>query len=65
MFVRFIFLDAPNKIFTTWIYGCIDENTKTVVDYQVRGIQVSEEECEVTKEDILTVIKEYPENKLW
>lgn len=65
MFIYFVFLDAPNKIFNTWIYSYIDENTKTVVDYQVRGVKASEEDSEFTKEEILSIIKEHPENKLW
>lgn len=59
------FLDAPNKIFKTWIYSDVDENTETVVDYQVRGVGVSEEDSQFTKDDILSIIKEHPENKLW
>ena len=65
MFIYFIFLDAPNKIFETWIYSDVDENTETVVDYQVRGVRVSEEDSQFTKDDILSIIKEHPENKLW
>ena len=65
MFIYFIFLDAPNKIFKTWIYSDVDENTETVVDYQVRGVGVSEEDSQFTKDDILSIIKEHPENKLW
>ena len=65
MFIYFIFLDAPNKIFETWIYSDVDENTDTVVDYQVRGVGVSEEDSQFTKDDILSIMKEHPENKLW
>ena len=65
MFIYFIFLDAPNKIFNTWIYSYVDENTETVVDYQVRGVKIIEENAEFTKEEILSIIKEHPENKLW
>lgn len=65
MFVYFIFLDAPNKIFDTWVYSYVDEDTETVVDYQVRGVQIIEEDAGFTKEEILSIIKEHPENKLW
>ena len=65
LFIYFIFLDAPNKIFNTWIYSHVDENTETVVDYQVRGVKIIEEDSEFTKEEILSIIKEHPENKLW
>lgn len=64
MFIYFVFLDAPNKIFNAWIYSCVTEEN-TVVDYQVRAVDISEEEAELTKEGILSIIKEHPENKLW
>lgn len=65
MFVYFVFLDAPNKIFNTWIYSYVDENTETVVDYQVRGVKIIEENSEFTKEEIMSIIEGHPENKLW
>ena len=65
MFIYFVFLDAPNKIFNTWIYSYVDENTETVVDYQVRGVKIIEEDSEFTKEEIVSIIEEHPENKLW
>lgn len=65
MFVYFVFLDAPNKIFNTWIYSYVDENTETVVDYQVRGMKIIEENSEFTKEEIMSIIEGHPENKLW
>jgi hypothetical protein len=65
LFIYFIFLDVPNKIFNTWIYSYVDENTETVVDYQVRGVKIIEEDSEFTKEEIVSIIEEHPENKLW
>ena len=38
---------------------------QSVVDYQVRGVGVSEEDSQFTKDDILSIMKEHPENKLW
>ena len=65
MFIYFVFLDAPNKIFNTWIYSYVDEDTETIVDYQVRGMKMLEGDPELTKEEILSFIEEHPENKLW
>lgn len=66
MFVSIIFLEAPNKIFDVVIYSDVDEDTETIVDYHVRGVIPREdEESGLTKNDILTIIKEHPENKLW
>lgn len=66
MFVSIVFLEAPNKIFDVGIYSDVDKDTETVVDYHVLGIIPREdEESGLTKNDILTIIKEHPENKLW
>lgn len=65
MFILFTFLDAPNVIFNTWIYSDIDEETETVVDYYIRRVDIESDDSGITKEDILSIIKEHPENKLW
>lgn len=66
MFVTIIFLEAPNKIFDAAIYSTVNKNTKTVIDYRVIGIRALKDvESGLTKNDILTIIKEHPENKLW
>lgn len=66
MFISIIFLEAPNKIFDISVYSSVDVDTRTVVDYHVRSVIPREhEESGLTKNDILTIIKEHPENKLW
>lgn len=66
MFVSIIFLDNPNIIFDAWIYSQVDETTKKVSNYQVKGLRPrTDQYLEMTKEDIHAIIKEHPENKLW
>jgi len=66
LFVSVLFLDDPNTIFDAWIYSDVDETTRKVVNYQVKGLKAREDErSEMTKEEIMTIIKEHPENKLW
>lgn len=65
MFVSIVFLNAPNVIFETHIYSGVDEDTEEITDYEVRGLRVSDRETGWTKEDLLTLLKEHPENKLW
>ena len=64
-FIYIVFLDNPDYIFAAWVYSNVDEKTKNVLDYSVRKIKIDEENSELTKEDILEVIEEHPENKLW
>lgn len=63
MQIYFIFLDAPHKVFDAWVYSVIEENR--VVDYQIRDLRVCEKDIELTREEILSIVKEHPENKLW
>lgn len=66
LFVSVLFLDNPNTIFDVWIYSDVDETTRKVVNYQVKGLKTREDEhSEMTKEEIIAIIKEHPENRLW
>lgn len=66
LFVSVLFLDNPNTIFDVWIYSDVDETTRKVVNYQVKGLKAREDEhSEMTKEEIMAIIKEHPENRLW
>lgn len=66
LFVSILFLDEPNTIFDAWIYSDVDETTRVVTDYRVKGFKARKDEySEMMKDDVLATIKEHPENKLW
>lgn len=66
LFVSILFLDEPNTIFDAWIYSDVDETTRVVTDYRVKGFKARKDEySEMMKDDVLAIIKEHPENKLW
>lgn len=65
MFILFNFLDVPNIMFDVWIYSFVDEDTETIVDYEVRHVGIHCVDFMITKEYILSTIEEHPENKLW
>lgn len=66
MFLCVVFLDEPNTLFDAWVYSDVDEDTNTVVDYRVKRFSPREDtSLGMTKDDILAIIKEHPENKLW
>ena len=66
LFVSVVFLDDPNTIFDAWIYSDVNETTRKITNYQVKGLKAREDEhSEMTKEEIMAIIKEHPENKLW
>lgn len=58
------FLDNPKPIFEAWVYSEVDAADR-VVGYEVRGLSLSEQETDFTKEHILRTVQEHPELKLW
>lgn len=66
LFIEFIFVDKPEKIFSVWVYSDVDEQKKKVVGYSVRSIGLEQEESGFTsKQQIMDLLKEHPEYKLW
>lgn len=65
LYVYIVFIDAPDKVFTTNIYSDVDEVSGVITGYEVRTLRLHEEESGLTKKMILELIKEHPENKLW
>jgi hypothetical protein len=47
------------------VYSSVDEEAKKVVGYDVRSVNHDDGKSEVTKEDVLRILKEHPENKVW
>ena len=65
LFIRIVFVDYPEDIFSSWVYSSVDERTETILDYSVHGISHDEGESGFTKEDIQQYLKENPEQKVW
>ncbi|MBP5375156.1 MAG: hypothetical protein J6Y38_02345 [Bacteroidaceae bacterium] len=64
-FIYIVFLDSPDDIFYSWVYSTVDEEKEAVVGYSVHSIRLTDEKSGLTKDDILEIIKEHPENKVW
>lgn len=65
LFIYFAFVETPNLVFQVNVYSDVDEEKEVVTGYSVREIKLSDDEAPFTKEHILNVIKEHPENKMW
>ena len=65
LFIQIVFIDKPEKIFTSWVYSDVDEDAEKVVGYSVRRICLDERKNELSREQIFQVMKEHPELKLW
>lgn len=64
-FIDIIFLDLPDRVFSSWVYSYVDEETNVITGYEVRSVTINEELIENTREEILNVVKEDPNLKLW
>ena len=65
LFLKITFLDAPTKVFESWVYSDVDEKTERVTGYVIRGCHLSEDELEITREELLQLMQEHPELKAW
>ena len=63
--IRIIFPDNPQHVFSCWIYSQVDTEKKAVTSYECRSVRKEEEPSELTKEEILQLVEEHPELKLW
>lgn len=65
MFIRVIFFDMPDRVFSSWVYSDVDEEKEVVIGYEFRSIRIEDTKTGMTQEDILQAIKEVPGLKLW
>ena len=65
LFIHLGFLNEPETLYETSVYSDVDEETETITGYHLRGFRKSEETTDFTKEQILELLKEHPEYKLW
>lgn len=64
-FIQIVFVDHPTHMFTAWVYSDVNPDTKTVDSYETRLVKHGDEPLELTKEQILEIVKAHPELKLW
>ena len=64
MLIELVFIDHPQKMFWAWVYSDVDIRTETIMGYRVFSIsEHGNNDC--TREEILQILREHPENKLW
>ena len=65
LFVSITFLDAPTVIFDIVVYSDVDEETRKISNYNIKSMIVSKNKSGFTKDAILKVLEDHPQNKLW
>lgn len=58
LFISFVFIDEPGKIFTTWVYSFTDAETETISGYEMRGLTVEEDSPFESQEELLYLIRQ-------
>lgn len=64
-FMYIVFFDHPDKTFSVLVYSDVDEETRTISNYQCYGLQLEDFDLGYSQEDILQFLKECPEHRLW
>ena len=64
-YIRIVFFNMPDRIFSSWIYSEVNKDKEIVGNYELRFISIDEETTDMTKWDILQAIKEMDGIKLW
>ena len=64
-FMYIVFYDHPDKTFSVLVYSDVDEETRTVSNYECRGLKYEDMDLGFSQEDILQFLKECPEQKMW
>ena len=64
-FMYIIFFDHPDKIFSVLVYSDVDEEKRTISNYECMGLKFEGNNSGFTQTDILQFLKQYPDHKLW
>ena len=64
-FMYIVFFDHPDKTFSTLVYSDVEEKTRTISNYECRGLKYEDMDLGYSQEDILQFLKECPWQKLW
>lgn len=64
-FMYIVFFDHPDKTFSVLVYSDVDEETRTISNYQCYGLKMEDFDMGYSQEDILQFLKECPEQKMW
>lgn len=67
--LHIVFVDDPSKLFYVWVYSYVDFGPNEecqIVGYDLRAFDYLEDSpLEITREEILDIVAEHPEIKLW
>ncbi len=64
-FMYIVFFNHPDKTFSVLVYSDVDEETRTISNYQCYGLKMEDFDMGYSQEDILQFLKECPEQKMW
>ena len=63
--IYIVFYDHPEQTFSAHVYSDVDEKTRTISNYDCRGLTNENIDLGLSQEDIMQFLKECPEHKMW
>lgn len=63
LYIKLVFMDEPEKLYSTVVYSYVDEDTKEITGYEMRGFSLDDFELSLTKEDLRQYLEDCPEAK--
>ena len=63
--IYIVFYDHPEQTFSAHVYSDVDEKTRTISNYDCRGLTNENIDLGLSQEDIMQFLKECPEHRLW
>jgi len=63
--IDIVFLNQPEKVYQAYVYSDVDEEAEIVTGYHIMVFHIIAEHSNITKEEILQIMKKHPELKLW
>ena len=60
-----VLVDNPKILLAFWVYSDIEYDPLRISAYDVRFLEVIEEEKGLTTEEVLDLTQKHPQHKLW
>ena len=63
--IYIVFYDHPEQTFSAHVYSDVDDKTRTISNYDCRGLTNENIDLGLSQEDIMQFLKECPEHRMW
>ena len=64
LLMTFVFVENPQYAFETWVYSSVMSD-ESVSYHEVRSVRLFADDCPLTKSDVMEILQENPQLKMW